>query len=122
MRVGETFEALNGDIGRNLEQHALDDRPAIDAFGHHVHRRAELARSVVEREVRRRPAGIVRRTWVEIVGAKAERIENLPRDDHRACKSEETGAFERSRVKRRESVRSGHRMNGEIRMMPKQQG
>jgi hypothetical protein len=65
-----------------------------------VSRRAEGPRAVIEREMRWRPAGIVRRARVEIIGAVPERPEHRARNDDAASEGDQPRAAQQMRLDR----------------------
>src|SRR5215467_9083259 len=80
---GRRLQVLNACIWRNVEYFDRDNRARVDPPCHHMDRCAERCRSLIDREMRRNPARIVRRPRVKIIRAETEGIENSRRYNDR---------------------------------------
>src|SRR5262249_24937080 len=70
-------------VGGNAKFSARKKSAPVDPPCHHMDRCAERCRSLIDREMRRNPARIVRRPRVKIIRAEAEGIENSRRYNDR---------------------------------------
>jgi len=79
---GNCFQAARACIRRDGKQLKPHDGARIDLFDHDMGCRAEYRRAFVDCEMTGDPAGILRRSGMEIIGAEAEGIENSRRHDN----------------------------------------
>jgi hypothetical protein len=92
LHESEPVDLLDARTRRHAEQFDTDDRAGIDLRHHLVRGGAEEGGAVVDSEMRWQPAGIVRRSGVEIVGTVAERGEYLGRHHDRREEADDAGA------------------------------
>jgi hypothetical protein len=87
-------------MSRGTGKRDVDDRAGVDLLDHDMDRGAELRCPLVKREMRRRPAGVIGRTRMEIDGAVTELRKNARRDNFRGHERDQPRPFKQIRIER----------------------